>query len=82
MKITVRVLGRYKDLTGAEHIALDVGQDRTLRAVVNTFVQQYSAAAKDTKNMIVLKNKKYSSFDTSFTTNDEITLVPPVVSGG
>jgi MoaD family protein len=82
MKITVRLFGRYKDITGKDQIKLDISAGNTLRDVVDTFVKQYPATEKDKSRMMVSKNKMYASFDTTIVEGDEITLSPPVVSGG
>ena len=82
MKITVKVLGRYKDFTGSETVQLDIADGNTLQDVINVFVRQYPLAGKDKSRMMVTKNKMFASFDTAITKEDEITLSPPVVSGG
>jgi MoaD family protein len=82
MKITVRLFGRYKDITGKDQIKLDISAGNTLRDVVDTFVKQYPATEKDKSRMMVSKNKMYASFDTTIVEGDEITLSPPIVSGG
>ena len=82
MKITVRLFGRYKDITGKDQIKLDISAGNTLKDVVDTFVTQYPATEKDKSRMMVSKNKMYTSFDTTIVEGDEITLSPPVVSGG
>ncbi|MFA5102779.1 MAG: MoaD/ThiS family protein [Candidatus Thermoplasmatota archaeon] len=82
MKITVKVLGRYKDFTGNESVQLDIADGNTLQDVINTFVRQYPLAEKDKSRMMVTKNKMFVSFDTAISKEDEITLAPPVVSGG
>jgi MoaD family protein len=82
MKITVRMFGRYKDITGKDQIKLDISAGNTLRDVVDTFVKQYPATEKDKNRMMMSKNKIYASFDTMINEEDEITLSPPVVSGG
>lgn len=82
MKIMVRLFGRYKDITGKDQIILDISAGNTLRDVVDTFVKQYPTIEKDKSRMMVSKNKMYASFDTTIIEGDEITLSPPVVSGG
>ena len=82
MKITVKVIGRYKDMTGKEKIILDIIDGNTLQDVINAFVKLYPAADKDKSRMMVTKNKIFTSFDTTVTKEDEITFSPPVVSGG
>ena len=82
MKISVRLFGRYKDITGKDQIKLDISAGNTLKDVVDTFVTQYPATEKDKSRMLVSKNKMYASFDTTIIEGDEITLSPPVVSGG
>jgi len=82
MKITIRMFGRYKDITGKDQITLDISAGNTLRDVVDTFVKQYPATEKDKNRMMMSKNKMYASFDTTVNEGDEISLFPPVVSGG
>jgi len=82
MKITVRVFGRYKDITKNDVIQLNIGEGNTLGAVIDCFVKQYPETEKDKSRMMVSKNKIYASSDTVISEDDEITLTPPVVSGG
>jgi molybdopterin converting factor small subunit len=82
MKIMVRVFGRYKDITKKDVIQLNIGQGNTLGDVIDCFVKQYPATGKDKSRIMVSKNKMYASFDTLIAEGDEITLSPPVVSGG
>jgi molybdopterin converting factor small subunit len=82
MKITVRLFGRYKDITKKDIILLNIGERNTLRDVIDCFVKKYPATEKDKNRMMVTKNKMYTSFDTKIIEGDEITLSPPVVSGG
>ena len=82
MKITIRMFGRYKDITGKDQITLNISAGNTIRDVVDTFVKQYPVTEKDKNRMMMSKNKIYASFDTTVNEGDEISLSPPVVSGG
>jgi len=82
MRVTVKLFGRYKDITVKEKIQLDIISGNTLQDVINAFVKQYPAVEKDKTRMMVTKNKMYASFDTPIVEEDEITISPPVVSGG
>ena len=82
MKIMVRVFGRYKDITKKDVIQLIIGEGNTLGDVIDCFAKLYPVTEKDKSRMMVSKNKMYASFDTLITEGDEITLSPPVVSGG
>lgn len=82
MKITVRVFGRYKDITKKNIIKLNIGAGNTLGHLIDCFVNQYPTTKKDKNRMLVSKNKTYASYDTLITEDDEITISPPVVSGG
>jgi len=82
LKVTVMVYGRYKDIAGKETIQLDITEGDTLRDVINVFVKHYPITQKDKSRMIVTKNKMYTSYDTKVTEEDEITIAPPIVSGG
>lgn len=82
MKITVRVFGRYKNITGKEKIQLDMTKGNTIRDLIDVFVMVYPITIKDKDRIMVTKNKMYTSYETTITEEDEITLTPPVVSGG
>lgn len=82
MMVMVRVFGRYKDITTKDVIQLNIGEGNTLGDVIDCFVKQYPATEKDKSRIMVSKNKMYASFVTVITEGDEITLSPPVVSGG
>jgi len=82
MKINVRLIGRYKDIAAKEIIQLDVKKGDTLWHIVDAFVTLYPLTEKDKKIMMVCKNKMFASYDTVIENGDEITLAPPVVSGG
>lgn len=82
LKITVRLFGRYKDITGKETIEFDITDGMTLQDVIDVFVKLYPVTEKDKSRMILTKNKIFSSYETTITEKDEITIAPPVVSGG
>jgi molybdopterin converting factor small subunit len=82
MKIMVKVFGRYKDITGIETIQLDITDGNTLQDIINAFIKKYPNIQKDKDRIMVTKNKMFASFNTTVTKDDEITLSPPVVSGG
>ena len=82
MKITVRLFGRYKDIAGKEKVILDIIGGNTVGDIVDVFVRQYPVIENDKKRIMVLKNKMYVSYDTLYDEGDEISLAPPVVSGG
>jgi len=82
MKIMVKVFGRYKDITGKETIQLDITDGNTLKDVIYAFIKKYPTAQKDKDRIMVTKNKMFASFNTTIAQEDEITLSPPVVSGG
>jgi molybdopterin converting factor small subunit len=82
MKIEIKVFGRYKEIAGKDTIQLDITDGNTLRDIINAFVIRYPSVKNDKSRIMIMKNKILSPFDTSFTQGDEITLSPPVVSGG
>jgi molybdopterin converting factor small subunit len=82
MKIPVKVYGRYKDITGKETIQLDINEGGTLQDIINEFVKQYPSLHLDKSRMMITKNKMFTSLDSTVANDDEITLAPPVVSGG
>ena len=82
MRISVKLFGRYKEIAGTDKIQLHITEGITLQDVINTFVKKYPSVEKDKSRMIATKNKMYASFDTTLGEGDEITISPPIVSGG
>jgi molybdopterin converting factor small subunit len=82
MRISVKLYGRYKEITGTDKIQLHITDGITLQDVINTFIKKYPSIEKDKSRMIATKNKMYISFDTTLVEGDEITISPPIVSGG
>ncbi len=82
MNIAVKVFGRYKDITGKEIIQLDITEGNTLQDIINEFVKRYPSLLADKNRMMITKNKMFTPLNTTVTQGDEITLSPPVVSGG
>ncbi|MBN1861426.1 MAG: MoaD/ThiS family protein [Candidatus Thermoplasmatota archaeon] len=78
----MKLIGRYKDITGQEKIEFDITDDTIIRDIIATFVKKYPAVEKDKGRMMVIKNNMYTSYDTTVGKDDEIALSPPVVSGG
>lgn len=82
MKIKVKLIGRYKDITGKTELELKIEKGDTIWHVVDVFVKQYPKIEKDKKFIMVSKNNTYTTLDAKIKNGDEITLSPPVVSGG
>jgi len=82
MKISVRVFGRYKDIAAIDHIIFDIKEGGTIQDIIDAFVKRYPFTEIDKNRMMVSKNKIYISHDTPVQNGDEVTLCPPVVSGG
>jgi molybdopterin converting factor small subunit len=82
MNIKVKLIGRYQTIAGKEFLQVDAKEGTTLRQVVDAFVKQYPSVEKDRKFMMVSKNRNLTSLDTPIGEGDEITICPPVVSGG
>lgn len=82
MRISVKLFGRYKEIAGTERIQLHITDGITLQDVINAFVKKYPSVEKDKSRMITTKNKMYASHDTTLGEGDEISISPPIVSGG
>ena len=82
MKIKVKLIGRYKDITGKTELELKIEKGDTIWHVVHVFVKQYPKIEKDKKFIMVSKNNIYTTLDAKIKDGDKITLSPPVVSGG
>ena len=82
MIIKIKLIGRYKTIAGQDFLQFDVKAKTTIRQVVDAFVKQYPLVEKDRKFMMVSKNNTLTSVDTPIGEGDEITICPPVVSGG
>jgi len=82
MDITVKLIGRYKEITGQTSLKLKIEKGDTIWDVVDEFIKQYPAIEKDKKFIMVSKNNTYTTIDAKIADGDEIVLSPPVVSGG
>ena len=82
MLIKVKLIGRYKDITGKQELELEILNGDTIWHVVDVFIKQYPKIEKDKKFIMVSKNNIYTTIDAKIMDGDEITLSPPVVSGG
>jgi len=82
MKIQIKLIGRYKEMVGSSSLELDIGTGETLWHVVDVFIKKYPVFVKDKKFMMVSKNGVLSGHETRVGPDDEVTLAPPVVSGG
>ena len=82
MLVKVKLIGRYKDITGKQGLELEILNGDTIWHVVDVFIKQYPKIEKDKKFIMVSKNNIYTTIDAKIMDGDEITLSPPVVSGG
>jgi len=82
MQIKIHFLGRYRSITGVNDLQYEIKDKATIRDVINQLIKQYPDIEKDKKFLMVLKNKQYMPREASLESGDEITLSPPVVSGG
>ena len=82
MLVKVKLIGRYKDITGKQELKLEIFTGDTIWHVVDVFIKQYPKIEKDKKFIMVSKNNIYTTLDAKIKNGDEITLSPPVVSGG
>ena len=82
MLVKVKLIGRYKDITGKQELELEVINGDTIWHVVGVLIKQYPKIEKDKKFIMVSKNNIYTTIDAKIMDGDEITLSPPVVSGG
>jgi len=82
MLVKVKLIGRYKDITGKQELELEILNGDTIWHVVDVLITQYPKIEKDKKFIMVSKNNIYTTIDAKIMDGDEITLSPPVVSGG
>ena len=82
MLIKVKLIGRYKDITGKQELKLEILNGDTIWQVIDVLIKQYPKIEKDKKFIMVSKNNIYTTIDAKIMDGDEITLSPPVVSGG
>jgi molybdopterin converting factor small subunit len=82
MLIKVKVIGRYRDIIGKQELELKVPNGDTIWHVIDVLIKLYPKIAKDKKFIMVSKNNTYTTKDEKVRNGDEITLSPPVVSGG
>ena len=82
MKITVKLFGRYKEIIGKNTIKLDINQGTTIWHVIDDLVEKYPQLEKEKKFILVSHNQRYATLEATIKDGDEITISPPIVSGG
>ena len=82
MDVKVKLIGRYKNIIGKTEITLKIENGDTIWHVVDVLIKKYPIIEKDKKFIMVLKNNIYTTIDEKILYGDEITISPPVVSGG
>jgi len=82
MLVKVKLIGRYKDIAGKQELEREIINGDTIWHVVDVLIKQYPKIEKDKKFIMVSKNNIYTTIDAKIMDGDEITLSPPVVSGG
>ena len=82
MKITVILYGRYTTIAKTSQIHLTIPDDGTIWHIIETFTQQFPEVAKDKPWMMVTKNQQFASPDTPVSSDDSISIAPPLVAGG
>jgi MoaD family protein len=82
MNVKVKIIGRYQNITGKKELNLEIKNGDTVWHVIDTLVKKYSEMEKDKKFLMVSKNDVFTNHDSKINEGDEITIFPPVVSGG
>jgi molybdopterin converting factor small subunit len=82
MKINVRLVGRYRNLSDSKELLFDLKEGDTIWHIIDVFVSRFPEVKKDKKFIMVTKNKTFTPRKSTIQANDEITIIPPVVSGG
>jgi molybdopterin converting factor small subunit len=82
MRVMVRLTGRYKNLIGLESTIVDTINGDTVWHVIDALVEKYQVLGKDKNRMIILRNGVHVNREEKIKNNDELTILPPVVSGG
>ena len=82
MKVLVRLIGRYKTITGKDEFEIEIRSGNTIWHVVDAFIEKYPEITKDKKFIIVSLNNILTNLDAQIKDGDAVTIAPPVVSGG
>ena len=82
MKVKIKLVGRYKEITGHNEMILSINNGDTIWHIIDLLVKKFPKIQKDKKFIMVSKNNTYTTRDATITNGDQITLSPPVVSGG
>ena len=82
MIVKIKTFGRYQNITGKKELKLEIKNGDTIWHVIDVFVKKFPEIEKDKKFLMVSKNNVYTNFEAKVTDGDEITISPPVVSGG
>jgi MoaD family protein len=82
MNIKIKLIGRYQNIVGKKELTIKIKNGDTIWYVIDAFVKKYPEIEKDKKFLMVSKNNVFSNYETKIKEGDEITISPPVVSGG
>ncbi len=80
-EITVRLFARFRDLAGAESVAVAVPSGSTVAELRRRLALHWPASAELLTASAVAVNADYASDDRVVGPADEVALIPPV-SGG
>jgi molybdopterin converting factor subunit 1 len=80
-EITVRLFARFRELAGAESVAVAVPSGSTVAELRRRLALHWPAAAELLATSAVAVNADYASDDRPVGPGDEVALIPPV-SGG
>ena len=82
MKIKIRFIGRYKDITKKHESTIEITKGNTIWDIIDLLGKQYPEIEKDKKFIMVSKNNTFTTINATIDEGDEISIFPPVVAGG
>jgi MoaD family protein len=82
MKVTIKLFGRYSEITGKKEFELDINNGDTIWDVITVLIKKNPLLVKDQNFIMVSRNNVYATFETKIKNGDLITISPPIVGGG
>jgi molybdopterin synthase sulfur carrier subunit len=81
MKVRVKLFAVAKELAGADHLAVDLATNATVRDLREAVISTTPALARIVPHALWAVGAAYATDDTLLTERSEVALIPPV-SGG
>lgn len=81
MKITVSFFAITREITGEDHVELEVESDNTIQQLWDILGRKYAGLEKHLAESAAAVNNRYAKMNTVLRQGDNISVIPPVCGG-